>query len=456
MAVPNRKTLAKYFAELQKIEEHRSAELEKNIRSLYRELLKELQQFLGVEYANYAEDDRLTYSALAKKNEYARFLEEVQKKVNDISPKVSAEIIETVKEMYRTAYEGMINAVAKSVNDKELSEKLRGIYLTQPQVIKAAVNNPVSKLTLSKTLEKNRKKIVYNIKQTVTVGIMNGDTMSSMANKIKNDVNQNYRKAMLIARTEVHRVRETGHNSAADSVDSTLKTAGSDYRMVKTWKSKQDIKVRRTDKANHVKLHGQTVLQDEDFDLGDGVKAPCPGQSGVAAHDCNCRCRISRDLLNDQEFFRLTGRHFPENSVVSKSKKAAKSVDNLGESGIIRDERIIQAVRDGKITLILNPEKQNVHIIGTKEYNPSNNKSYFNITINELQDIINQKHGTGEIRIKPNGQIKETIVVSKDIGNVISKTGENLGTTNRMTIHYSMNRTHIVPSERKNTDETNN
>lgn len=330
MAVPNRKILARYFAELQKIEEHRSSALEKNIIKIYKEMLKELQQFLGVEYANFAKDDRLTYSALAKKNEYARFLEEVQKKVNSISPKVNDAITEAVKEMYKIAYEGMINAVANSVNDNDLAEKLRGIYLTQSQVVKAAVSNPVSRLTLSKTLEKHRKRIVYNIKQTVTVGIMNGDTMSSMANKIKNDVDQNYRKAMLIARTEVHRVRESGHNAAADSIDSALETAGSDYRMVKTWKSKQDIKVRHTDKANHVKLHGQTVLQHEDFDLGDGVKAPCPGQSGVAAHDCNCRCRISRDLLSDEEFFRLTGRHFPGN------KKAAENVDKFEESGIIK------------------------------------------------------------------------------------------------------------------------
>lgn len=405
MAVPNRKTLAKYFAELQKIEEHRSAELEKNIRSLYRELLKELQQFLGVEYANYAEDDRLTYSALAKKNEYARFLEEVQKKVNDISPKVSAEIIETVKEMYRTAYEGMINAVAKSVNDKELSEKLRGIYLTQPQVIKAAVNNPVSKLTLSKTLEKNRKKIVYNIKQTVTVGIMNGDAMSSMADKIKNDVNQNYRKAMLIARTEVHRVRETGHNSAADSIDSTLETAGSDYRMVKIWKSKQDSKVRRTDTANHVKLHGQTVLQDEDFGLGGGIKAPCPGQSGVAAHDCNCRCRISRDLLNDEEFFRLTGRHFPGN------KKAAEGVDKFQESGIIKESKLFE----------IHPNKINEFLLkpGTKH-----SQEFFDVGYSE-KDYVRLFE-----------DIEKSFDISKAVDNRIGKDGSedvsifmNLGVT---------------------------
>lgn len=311
MAIPDRKRLARYFAELQKIEEHRSATAEKRIQKLYKEMLKNLQGFLGTEYAKYAEDDKLTYATLAKKNEYAKFLEEVQKKINGIIPSVNKTITETVIEMYDTAYKGIVNAVAKSINDEELKKLFSGIHLTQAQVLKAAVNNPISKLTLSKTLEKNRKQIVYNIKSTVTNGIMNGDTMVTMANKIKNDVDQNYRKAMLITRTEVHRVRETGHNDASGVLDEKLAESNSQYRMVKIWKSKQDSSVRFTKLADHRKMHGQVVLQDEDFDLGNGVKAPCPCQTGKAYHDCNCRCRATRDLWSDEEFFKATGRHFP-------------------------------------------------------------------------------------------------------------------------------------------------
>lgn len=341
MAIPSRTKLAKYFAELQRIEEHRSLTAEKQIRKLYTEMLTNLQGFLGVEFAKFAEDDVLKYSTLAQKGEYARFLEEVQAKVNYISPKVNKVITDTVKDVYKTAYEGMVEAVAKSVNDEELAKTLSGIKLTQPQVIKAAVNNPVSKLTLSKTLEKSRKQIIYNIKQTVTVGIMNGDRMSTMANRIKNDVDQNYRKAMLIARTEVHRVRETGHNNSSNEIDKKLAEADSKYRMVKIWRSKQDIKTRRTSKADHVKMHGQVVLQEEEFNLGD-TTAPCPGESGKAHHDCNCRCRISRDLWSDEEFFEATGRHFKK---VEKPKET-KNAELTDQSNIYELKHNIKGKED--------------------------------------------------------------------------------------------------------------
>lgn len=318
MSIPSREKLAELFAELRRIEEHRSTKGEKQIMKTYQEMLTDLRGFLGNEYAKYAEDDVLTYSILARKNQYARFLEEVQKEINIKAKDVNETITKTVTEMYDTAYKGMVNAVAVASNDVQLATMLSGVTLTSAQVIKAAVNNPVSKLTLSKTLEKNRKQIIYNIKSTITNGLMNGDRMSTMARKIQNDVDMNYRKAMLIARTEVHRVRETGHNDAANAIDNTLAEADSDYRMVKIWKSMRDEKVRKTNKADHRKMNGQVVLQEEDFELGRGVTAPCPGQSGTAYNDCNCRCYVSHDLMSDEEFFKATGRHFKK---VEKPKK---------------------------------------------------------------------------------------------------------------------------------------
>lgn len=289
-------TLERHFNALRKIEEHRTAQSERNIRRIYQALLKDLRQFVGVEYATLAEDDKLTYEILQRKGQYARFLEEFERRINNLTPEASTEIKRLVENMYDISYKGMVNAVEKSPNLKDLKEKLENIKNVTPEVVRAAIENPISGLTLSDVLEKNRKEIIYNIKRDVTSGLLSGDRMSSMAKRIANSVDQNYRKSVLIARTEVHRVREAGHHDAATELDGVMQEGTTSLRMVKTWRSMKDERVRKTSKANHRKLDGVSVGMDEEFDLGHGVKAKAPGQSGNAANDCNCRCYLSYDL----------------------------------------------------------------------------------------------------------------------------------------------------------------
>lgn len=115
-----------------------------------------------------------------------------------------------------------------------------------------------------------------------------------------------------------------------------------------------------------------------------------------------------------------------------------------------RNKRILkEKIANDKITLVLNTEKQNPHIIGSSEYNSNDNKSYFDISFDELQQIVDENYATGDILMKSNGQIKEVISLSKDIGTVIDEKGKVAGKTNRITIHYSKKRTHCVPAERR-------
>lgn len=286
-----------YLAKLRTIEEHRTAKSERQIRLAYKAVLDNLREFIGSEYAQLAEDDALTYEILQRKGEYARFLEEVENRVNWVTPEVSKEIKTLTEEMYKLSYEGMVSAVEKATSGKELAEQLKGLKAVSPEVIKKAVENPVSGLTLSDTLEKNRKDIIYDIKRNIGVGLANGDRMSTMAKRIKESVDQDYRKAIRIARTEAHRVREAGHGESAKEIDGALKDSGVSMVMMKTWRSMKDSRVRKNNKANHVKLDGVQIPIDEEFDLGHGVKTKEPGNSGDAANDVHCRCYLSYDLV---------------------------------------------------------------------------------------------------------------------------------------------------------------
>ena len=108
--------LEKLLVQVRRIEAHRTAGAEKEIRRTYKALLKDLKQFIGYEYANLAEEGKLTYEILQKKGEFARFLEEVELRVNSISPAISKEIRNLIEETYKLSYDGMIAAVNKSSN----------------------------------------------------------------------------------------------------------------------------------------------------------------------------------------------------------------------------------------------------------------------------------------------------------------------------------------------------
>ena len=142
-------------------------------------------------------------------------------------------------------------------------------------------------------------------------------------------------------------------------------------------------------------------------------------------------------------------------STAQKAVHAAKKsgLTSGGGGDIIRDERVTKAIEENRISLKLNPEKQNPHIYGSSAYHEKDHKSYFTVTIEELQEIVNRYHGTGNVLVKKNGQIKEIIKAEKDFGICINeKTGEPICSTNEAVIHYSKKRTHIVPKGKEDTE----
>lgn len=336
------KDMQYYYAQLRRIEEHREKSAEKEIRKVYKSMLTDLQHFISDEYVKLAEDGQLTYEILRGKNEYARFLDEVEKRVNGISPKVSKEIRATVNEMYKLSYDGMVDAVRKSTSSDALRAAFKGVKGATPEMIKAAVENPIAGLTLNDTLEKNRRDIIYNIKKQIGIGLTAGDRMSTMARRIADSLDGDYKKAVRVARTEVHRVRETGHNDCVEEIDQTLQNGTTSLRMVKIWRTMKDERVRPQQRvktkhgwktvirgnADHMKMEGQTVLADELFDLGGGLKAKAPGQSGDASNDINCRCTVEYVLMSDAEYFKATGKHF-ESKIIKSASALPRTYENV-------------------------------------------------------------------------------------------------------------------------------
>lgn len=318
------------FSQLRRIEEHREKKAEKEIRKIYKEILKDTKQFIAEEYYQLAEDGKLTYEILRSKGQDVRFLAEIEQRLGDVSLSVSDEIKQAVNELYQIAYDGVKDAVQ---NGKDTASFFEGVDATTVQTMRSAVDNPIMEIAL----EKNHKDITWGIKREVATALTVGDRFETLAHRIADNLDRSYRKGILIARTEMHRVREAGHHESAKDLDETLKQGSSGMRMVKVWKTMKDGVVRpqsryktkkgwktgkiRPGAPDHVKMHGKVVLADEMFDLGGGVETIAPGQSGVAGHDCNCRCTVLYKLMDDEQFFKATGRHFDEKAVAKKENR---------------------------------------------------------------------------------------------------------------------------------------
>lgn len=342
-----KKDLDYYLVQARRIAEHREAGAEEAILKEFKKLRKSLKAYISEVHEKYAAGDgSLSYADLQKAGYAARFLEEIEKRIVVSSPRVAKELHKLVNDTYELSYKSMIEGVEKVMNGADLGETFADSVAITPHQIKNAVKNPYMEVAL----QKNHKMIVYDIRQIVSVGLMNGDRYSTIAKKITVALDKEsgpYKNAMLIARTEAHRVREAGNNDAAIAVDKALQNGTTGMRMTKTWKTMKDERVRpqyvrkrkkggwtkgiAKNSANHMKLHDQTVLADELFDLKDGNKAPCPGSSGVARHDCNCRCYISRAMMTDAEFFKKTGRHFPGGEVSAEEKALKKEMELVND-----------------------------------------------------------------------------------------------------------------------------
>lgn len=293
------KDLEYYLAQFRRIAENREKGAMCKIWAEYKELLKDLKHFLADYYAEYAIDDELTFEILNGKRQYARFLEEVSEHVRHYMPRIAKETISVVDDTYRIAYDGMVDAVEKSVTTEDLKENLKGVKAATPSQVRAGVLNDLSGITPEMTYAKDTAQFIYDLQRTLNTGLINGDRYSTIAKRVAERCDISYRRSQLIVRTETHRVREKGFLDSGIEINQVLEKGNTPQRITKRWKSMDDKRVRHTKRANHREIDGVTVGIDEEFTLLNGVKAMSPGSSGTAYNDCNCRCILVYELKKD-------------------------------------------------------------------------------------------------------------------------------------------------------------
>lgn len=361
--------------DVKRIAEHREILTEKELTAIYQSLTRDLNAFLAEEYIKYSDaDGRLFVSYLDKQNHKAKFLQEMAARVDSFTPQIRELIMTCAEETYNKSYAGMVEALQMADEAGMLADIAEDIAVN-PNVLSSALNNSISKLTLPYVLQKHRAEIIYQIQQELNIGLMQGDRYEKMARRISERVGVSESKAKNITRTETHRNVETGFMDCAENLQE--KFEGTEYIYAATWHNVGDERVRpqvvRKTKsgwkhyiskngADHVKMEGQTVKAGELFDLGNGVKAKCPSQSGVASHDCNCRCFVEYNLLTAAEFAKASG--MTEKEVRAKYGMVHKAMPEdtrqlMNDSGIvdmklqetIEVERFIDSIEAAKASM---------------------------------------------------------------------------------------------------------
>lgn len=355
--MPKSKTsLEELLYDVRRIAENREKLTEEKIAAIYQDLMDNLEKFVGQQYKKFADSDgRLYISYLDAQRKRAKFLQEIVDNVEGLSLALKEEMETLIDITYKDCFQGMSKALLEA-DGAGLLETVSKDVAANPNVLRQSLKNNISKLTLTPMMEKYRNEITYKIQQELTIGLMQGDRYEQMARRIEQQIDVSYNRAKLIARTEAHRNVETGFMDCAEHIQEGLD--GSELIYAATWRTMKDERVRPNRRiktkhgwkivkgkgANHQKMEGVTVKAGEMFDLGDGVKAKAPSESGVAAHDCNCRCFLEYNLMTVEEFAKAT------NQTEEQVRKKYKIGDTRENESTVKEKTLTESKKSDKMS----------------------------------------------------------------------------------------------------------
>ena len=261
---------------------------------------------------------------------YGQARNDCEKKIMELSSRTDLENLQSIiyQKQYQEALKKQLEGILDNLQSEEftsIADYLQKSYhdgyvgvmydltkqgipliipINQEQVVKALQTDSKLSKGLYARLGEDVNYLKRSIRAELSRGIANGSTWNEIAGKIAKGMNspfnKSYNRAILIARTEGHRIQQ---RSALDG-QFAAKEKGAD--VLKQWHSTLD---RRT-RPHHRQLDGQIRELEEDFEV-DGLKAQAPGHFGKPKEDCNCRCCLlqrARWALDEDELNELKER----------------------------------------------------------------------------------------------------------------------------------------------------
>lgn len=317
----------------------------KDLERQYKRALRDINDRIKL-----LQSDEMTQSRIHQVNYQKMLKEQVEAILEKLHGDEHSTIQKYLDDSYTDAYVGSMYTMSG-----------KGVHVITPidrnAAHKAIVTDSELSTDLYGALGYDMKKLKKHIREEITRGIATSLPYDQIARNISNFTDMPFSNAKRIVRTEGHRIQQ----ASADDARNMAKAKGAD--VVKQWDASLDGATRPL----HRQLDGQIRETDEPFEAG-GKKVMYPGKFGDPGQDCNCRCVAltrARWALDEKELQTLKDRakyfgldktkDFEEYK--SKYLKAAKTVENTGKSGIIK-ERGNLSLPVAKFTgYALNPDK---------------------------------------------------------------------------------------------------
>lgn len=277
--MPRKTTLEGYLRRLNDESNKRLGSYERTLKKAYTSLLGDMNKVISNTYAKLDDNDLI--GSLQKYHRKDNVEKNLTNLINEFSKAKYKGMYNGLKDQITYAYDYYHTALTEVTGKTFTQTPLKKEWLTQ------TIENELSGLTLKQTIQRDRQSIIYSLKSNLIQGVNRGESYSQMAKRMKDVVNGDYQKAVRIARTETHRVKEAG------TFESALKGEKAGITQVKTWNSSNDSRTRK----EHRRLDGETIPLDEYFRLG-SAKTLKPGDTGRAEHDINCRCFLTYEIAD--------------------------------------------------------------------------------------------------------------------------------------------------------------
>lgn len=222
-------------------------------------------------------------------NKYNR-LNKMLKRIDEMAKKEYKEVAKTIKNSQENVYLEEHNAQI-FVTERETQKRI-DFDIPNAKEIRAAIEQPIDKINIDKSLEKHRDTLQDKIRIHITQGLMNGDGYSIVAKAIQKDIEVSKSRALTIARTELGRAKSQA------MLDSAMQVKANGLDIKKRWHATLDARTRH----DHRELDGQVKRIDEPFEING-----CSGQApylfvGVksASENINCRCTLLTFIDEDE------------------------------------------------------------------------------------------------------------------------------------------------------------